>query len=145
MGEVWVAAAVTVAGGVISGIAAKKKADADRKAAREDNSAMSQEESALSAQRTGYESALENFYNEKNRYEKQRGLDQYRQFSTMKEWAPNVDDQGGRIANPVMPKYSEFAEVEEEEVDPVTGNKKSLIDKRKDLHNAPKKMIKKLF
>lgn len=105
MGEIWVAAAITVGGGVISGIGQEKKDKSDKKFSKE----QTEEGYRKTAQQTGYESALEDFYNEKSRYNKQRGLDQYRQFSTMKDFAPDVNDQGGRVAEPVMPKYNDFA------------------------------------
>lgn len=105
MAEIWVAAAVTVGGAVVSGIAAEKKDKSDKKYSKE----MTEEDYRRTAQQSGYEAALENFYNERARYEKQRGLDQYRQFSTMKNYAPNVDDQSGRVASPVMPQYNDFA------------------------------------
>lgn len=105
MAEIWVAAAVTVGGGIIAGIGQEKKDKNDKKY----NSAEREANARDTAQQTGYEAALENFYNERARYEKQRGLDQYRQFSTMQNYAPNVNDQGGRVAAPAMPQYNEFA------------------------------------
>lgn len=140
MAEIWAMAAVTVVGGVMAGKAAEKKSKADQKF----QEGMTKEESKLAAQRSGYDMALEDFYNQKNRFEKQRGLDQFRQFSTMGTFAPGAQDTSGRIAAPVMPKYSEFSE--DEEIDPATGKKKkSLIDKRVDLHTKPLSALKKLF
>lgn len=105
MAEIWVAAAITVGGGIIAGVGQEKKDKNDKKYNKE----MTEEDYRRTAQQSGYEAALENYYNERARYEKQRGLDQYRQFSTMKNYAPNVDDQSGRVAAPTMPQYNEFA------------------------------------
>lgn len=136
MGELWVAAAVTVVGGAVAGYGAQKKAEAERKANREDNKEMTEREGQLNAQAAGYEAALEDYYNQKARYDQQRGLDQYRQFSTMGQFAPGVDDSGGRVVMPEAPNYNDFNPVEPEP-EQVQGPKKggdSLFDKRKDLH-----------
>lgn len=134
MAELWVAAAVTVVGGAVAGYGAQKKAEAERKASREDNKEMTEREAKLNAQASGYERALEDYYTQKARFDQQRGLDQYRQFSTMGQFAPGVDDSGGRVVMPKSPNYNDFA-VEEPEVAKEQKDKKdSLWDKRKDLH-----------
>lgn len=131
MGEVWVAAAVTVVGGAVAGYGAQKKAEAERKANRQDSKEMTEREGRLNAQASGYEAALEDYYNQKARYDQQRGLDQYRQFSTMGQFAPGVDDQGGRVVMPQSPDYNNFeVEVPEEEKQQKGGKKgKSIIEK----------------
>lgn len=131
MSEVWVAAAVTVVGGAISGRAAEKKAKADQKF----QEGMTLEESKLAAQRAAHERALEDFYTQRDRAKKQRGLDQYRQFSTMGEFAPEYDASGEpRVADPVMPKYSDFDETPPEEEDGKKKDSKNLLSKRVALH-----------
>ena len=105
MAEIWVAAAVTVGGAVISGMGQEKKDKSDKKFSKE----QSEQEARQTAQQTGYEAALQDFYNEKGRYEKQRGLDQYRQFSTMQNFAPGVDDQAGRVVMPTAVDYNNYA------------------------------------
>ena len=127
MGELWVAAAVTVVGGAVAGYGAQKKAEAERKANREDASAMTKEESELASQRIGFDAALEDYYSQKQRFETQRGLDQFRQFSTMGQFAPGIDDQGGRIVLPEAPQYGDFAVQEE-----IVQNKNNPKDKKKD-------------
>lgn len=132
MAEIWAAAAVTVVGGVIAGKAAEKKDKGDK----QHQEAMTKEESALAAQRTGYERALDDFYTQKERAGRQRGLDQYRQFSTVGEFAPEYDASGEpRIANPVMPNYNDFDPTPpEEKEDGKKGGSKSIFSKRNDLH-----------
>lgn len=107
MSEVWVAAAVGVAGSVASGMAAEKKDKSDKA----HDAAMTKDESRYAAQRTSHEMALEDFYTQKERAKKQRGLDQYRQFSTMQESNPNYNPATEpRIEDPTMPKYADFDE-----------------------------------
>lgn len=131
MSEVWAAAAVAVVGGAISGRAAEKKAKSDQK----NQEAMTAEESKLAAQRTAHERALEDFYTQRDRAKKQRGLDQFRQFSTMGEFAPEYDASGEpRIADPVMPKYSDFDETPPEEEGGKKGGGKNILSKRVELH-----------
>jgi hypothetical protein len=126
MGEIWIAAVVTVGGGVIAGIGAEKKDKSDK--AHEEK--MTKESAALTAQQTGYESALENYYKQKDRFETQRGLDQFRQFSTLDQFAPGVDDQGGRVAAPVTPEYNSFAPTTPQQgTTPTGGGGKSFIEK----------------
>lgn len=106
MGEVWAAAVATVAGGVIAGKAAEKKDKGDKA----HQQAMTREESALAAQRTGYESALEEWYTQRQRQRTQRGLDQFRQFSTVNQFAPQYDAGSEvRIDPGEAPKYDDYA------------------------------------
>lgn len=104
MGEVW-GAAIMVVGSVVAGKAAEKKAKADQK----HDAAMTEEESKMAAQRTGYERALEDYYSQKQRARTQRGLDQFRQFSTMSEFAPGYDiNSEQRINEGEAPNYNTF-------------------------------------
>lgn len=110
MGEVWIAAVVTVGGGIISGMGAEKKDKADKKFQSAEEKENDLREGRLGAQATGYEMALEDFYNQKDRFEKQRGLDQFRQFSTVGNYNPAAaDDSATRLAAPVTPQYNQFA------------------------------------
>jgi hypothetical protein len=126
MAEIW-GAALIVGGGIIAGIGAEKKDKSDKKFSQQ----MTKEEAQLNAQQTGYEAALEDFYKQKDRYETQRGLDQFRQFSTMGQFAPGVDDQGGRVAAPVTPQYNTFAPTQPQQGTTPTGGGggKSLMEK----------------
>lgn len=109
MAEIWVAAVVTVGGGIISGIGAEKKDKKDKKFQSAEEKENDLREGRLGAQQTGYEMALEDFYNQKDRFEKQRGLDQFRQFSTVGNYNPAAaDDSATRLAAPVAPQYNQF-------------------------------------
>lgn len=114
------AAAVTAVAGYASSRSAAKAKKDDQKHDAE----MTAEESALAAQRTGYEKALEYHYKQEDRFQAQRGLDEFRKFSTMGQWAPGYSDVNARIAKPVMPTYGDFVaasgEQEEGAPNPVT-------------------------
>lgn len=137
MSEIWVAA-VGVVGSVAAGKAAEKKAKEDRK----HSEAMTAEESKLAAQRTGYERALDEWYTQRERARKQRGLAQFRdQFSTMSQWAPGYDESTEVTINPGQaPQYNDFAPADPELGDPnarVSGKSggKSLSDIHKKLRD----------
>lgn len=127
MGEVWAAAAVTVVGGVVAGKGAEKKDKSDK--AHEQ--VMTKEESQLAAQRTSHQMALEDFYAQKERARKQRGLDQYRAFSTMGAVAPEYDaTTEARILPGEAPKYTSFDETPPEEPTTPTKKKGKSIHKK---------------
>lgn len=88
MTEVWVAAAISVGGAVVSGYAADKQADKARKNANEDRKAATREEALYSGILSSFESEQEDYYKQLDRQRKQRGLDTFRQFSTTAEFAP---------------------------------------------------------
>lgn len=127
MSEVWAAAAVSVVGSVVAGKAAEKKDKSDKA----HDQAMTAEESRLAAQRTGYDRALEDFYQQKDRARKQRGLDQFRQFSTMGEFAPNYNaTTEPRVVEGDAPDYNVFAPtVPEEPAQPQGRRGRSTMDR----------------
>lgn len=106
MAEVWVAAAVTVGGAVISGVAADKKAKKDRKNANEDRKAATREEALYSGVLSSYEREDEDYYNQLERQRKQRGLDTFRQFSTTNQFAPNMVSGDTNIVLPDRPNVA---------------------------------------
>lgn len=101
MAEVWGAAA----GALISGYAAEKKAKAERKAANEDRRAATKEEAQYSAVLSQFEGQLDDYYSQLNRQRKQRGLDAFRQFSTVNKFNPAYSDSS-RIALPEAPNVN---------------------------------------
>lgn len=101
MAEIW-GAAIMVGGAVVSGMAQEKKAKAERKAAREDAKAANREEAQYSAVLSQFEREQEDYYEQLSRQRKQRGLDQFRQFSTVRSFAPNYADSQ-RIQLPGKP------------------------------------------
>ena len=89
MGEVWVAAVATVAAGAIPGYGQQKKAKEDRKNANEDRRAATREEALYGGVLSQFEREQDDYYNQLNRQRKQRGLDTFKQFSTLNQFAPN--------------------------------------------------------
>lgn len=106
MAEVWVAAAVTVGGAVISGVAAEKKAKKDRENANSDRKAATREEALYSGVLSAFEREQEDYYNELGRQRKQRGLDTFRQFSTTNQFAPNMVSGDTNIVLPTQPNVA---------------------------------------
>lgn len=140
MAEIW-GAAIALGGAVVSGMAARKKDKEDKAHSQ----AMTREESGLASQRTGHEMALEDFYAQKERFRKQRGLDEFRKFSSIGRWAPGYSDAAARIQDPVMPDYNDFAVEQPEKTGGGGGGGKSIFDKRVDLHTKPLSKLKDLF
>ena len=142
MAEIW-GAAIAVGGAVVSGMAAEKKAKADRKAANEDRKAMTKEDAQYGAVLSQFEREQEDYYSQLNRQRKQRGLDQFRQFSTVQSFAPNYVDNN-RVVLPNRPDVNTIIEqVVPEEEKQASGKKgKSFIEKIDPLGS---KIIKGLF
>lgn len=90
-------AAVSVIGGVIS----DKKESKQRK----EDKAFSKEQMSLENQYTKeqmkYGKELDYEYEQKRKADRQRGLDQFRKFSTVKDFAPTYVDTAARVQPPV--------------------------------------------
>lgn len=127
MAEIW-GAAIVVAGGIASGMAAEKKDKADKKY----QTKMTQEDYRRTAQQTGYEAALDDYYKQKDRYEAQRGLDQFRQFSTIDSYKPGYATMDGQLTAPVMPDYNNFKVVEDTQQGSSGGGKSGNIMEKLD-------------
>ena len=89
MSEVWIAATITVGGAAISGYGQQKKAEEDRKNANEDRKAATREEALYGGVLSQFEREQDDYYNQLNRQRKQRGLDTFKQFNTLREYNPN--------------------------------------------------------
>lgn len=104
MSEVWVAAVVGAVGSYASS-RSQKKALKDQ---REHDAAMTEEESWRSMQREQHSAALSDFYNRRDRAEAQRGLDEFRKFSTVQDFAPGYVNDNPRIEQPVLPDLNDY-------------------------------------
>lgn len=104
MGEVWVSAVVGAVGAYARS-RSQKKALEDQ---RGHDSAMSEEESWRAMQREQHSAALSDFYSRRDRAEAQRGLDEFRKFSTLQDFAPGYVDDNPRIEQPVMPDMADY-------------------------------------
>lgn len=130
MGEIW-GAAIAVGGAVISGYAKNKQAKEDRKNAKADAKEMSKEDAQYGAVLSRFEAEQDDYYSQLNRQRKQRGLDQFRQFSTMHQFAPTYTDTN-RIEVPSRPDVNAIiAETipEEAAVQQEGGKKKGILSK----------------
>lgn len=106
MAEIW-GAAIAVGGAVVSGIAAEKKAKADRANANTDRAAATRESALYEGVLSQFERQQDDFYSQLNRSRKQRGLDVFRQFSTVNQFAPNY--QAPAQAQIVVPENPNIA------------------------------------
>lgn len=95
MAEIW-GAAIGVAGSVISGVAASKQAKKDRKNKVTDT----KEGAALERENMAFAASLDDYYSQKKRAGMQRGLDEFRKFSTLGNFAPGYQDTSQRIVVP---------------------------------------------
>lgn len=102
MAEIW-GAAIAAAGAIASGVAASKKAKADRKAASADQKAATKDEAIYGSILSQFEAEQEDYYNQLGRQRKQRGLDQFREFSTVSSFAPSYSGDNNRIVLPDRP------------------------------------------
>lgn len=95
MAEIW-GAAIAVGGAVISGYAANKKAKEDRKEGRVDTKQAAKYEGLLSQ----FNAEQDYYYQQLEKREKMRGLDQFKHFSNLKNVDPTyVNTNPG----PVLP------------------------------------------
>lgn len=108
MAEIWAAAGAvaTVAGGVLSGRAASKKDKSDKKFGAAEERALARDEAKYGAIATLFDAQVSDYYSQLNRQRKQRGLDQFRNFSTVNKFIPGYAEQG-RIDTPVMPTVAD--------------------------------------
>lgn len=88
MAEIW-GAAIAVGGAVISGVAAQKKAKEDRNNANADRQAATRESTLYDGVLSSFEREQEDYYNQLNRQRKQRGLETFKQFNTVRNFSPN--------------------------------------------------------
>lgn len=97
MAEAWVAAAITVGGGLISGYASGKKKDKENKREEE----MTREGYLSEMGMTEHQAALDDYYKQKGRLATKRGLDEFRKFSTVHSFAPQYENEN---TGPVLPE-----------------------------------------
>lgn len=144
MAEIW-GAAIMVGGAVMSAQAAKKKDAKDRKENRVDSKNAAKYEGVLSQ----FNAEQDYYYQQKQRQETMRGLDEFKKFSGMNRIDPNYVNQN---TGPVMPEKPDLMKMLDA-VDPpkVAGSKngKSTLEKldplgQKILKNDMKN-LKKIF
>jgi hypothetical protein len=60
----------------------------------------------IARQNAAFEAELRHFYEQLNKQEKKRGLDQFRTFSTVKNYAPDFVDTNPGPVLPTKPGYN---------------------------------------
>ena len=108
MAEIW-GAAIAVGGAVISGVAKSKQAKEDRKNANADAKAANADEAKWGSLMSQFESENEYRMEQMRRRDKQRGLDEFRKFSTVSQFAPQYTQDSKGI---VVPEVRTMAQLE---------------------------------
>lgn len=96
MAEIW-GAAIMVGGAVISGMGAKKEKEADRKAQK----GMTKDEAKYSAILSQFDNEQQYYYQQLDKQEKMRGLDEFKKFSGMSRIDPNYVNTN---TGPILPE-----------------------------------------
>lgn len=110
MAEIW-GAAIAVGGAVISGVAQSKQAKEDRKNANADAKAATADEAKWGSLMSQFESENEYRMEQIRRRDKQRGLDEFRKFSTVNQFAPQYTQDSKGI---VVPEARTMGQLEAE-------------------------------
>lgn len=97
------AAVVTVGGSIISGIGASKKDKKDKEFASSESRLSDEREAKYNAVLAQFNKESDWYYRQLERKNKQRGLDQFRQFSTVNQFAPNFVGGNNTITLPEKP------------------------------------------
>lgn len=92
-------AAVSVIGGVMS----DKKEAKQNKANREFSAEQAKLENQYAKEQSKFDAELADHYTQKARAGRQRGLDEFRKFNTLQDFAPQYQDTSQRIQVPNMP------------------------------------------
>lgn len=131
MSEIWIGALITVGGGIISGQGAEKKDKADKAY----QSTATKKETAFSGILSQFERESDDYYSQLNRARKQRGLDEFRKFSTLNQFAPQYINEN-RIDPGQAPSISDLVKqidaVDKALADPPKKKKRGLLEKLSD-------------
>ncbi len=107
----------------MSGVAASKKAKQDKKDAKE----MTLEGAKFGAMQSEFDAGQDYYYNQLNRQNKQRGLAEFRKFSTVGNFAPTYTQDNAGIVMPDKPDAEEAFKAPEAEAS--SSKKKSTLEK----------------
>jgi hypothetical protein len=112
----WIAAAVAVVGSYAKSQQDKKAA----KNAKKDSKEMTQAEAMLARENSQFDAEQEYYYQQLEKKEKSRGLDEFRKFSTVQNYAPNYTNTNTGPVVPTKPNYNEgiYAKPVEEPTEP---------------------------
>lgn len=114
MAEIWsgagaaiISSGANLLGGVLGGIGAQKKAKKDAAFKAAEDRALMSDEAKYSAVNQLFKSQLDDYNNQLQRLRKQRGLDQFRGFSTLQNYAPGYAEGQG-IVLPEQPNMGAY-------------------------------------
>ena len=88
MAEIW-GAAIAAGGALLSAYSSKKQADEDKADARADAKAATRDEAVYGSIMSQFEREQDDYYTQLGKQRRERGLDQFRQFSSLAQFAPN--------------------------------------------------------
>lgn len=99
----WMKAVGAVLGGIGRSGQEKKAAETKFK----NDLKLNEQEGTIGRQNAAFTMELENYYKQQERTEKLRGLDEFRKFSTVAQFAPNYQNTNPNPVTPVvMPQYN---------------------------------------
>ncbi len=101
----WAAAAGALFKGLGNSGSTKKAAKEDLKSKLK----LNEQEGVIGRQNSAFEMALEDYYNQRDRAAKSRGLDEFRKFSTVGNFAPEYKNDVPAIQVPTMPVHNQGA------------------------------------
>ena len=88
-------AALQIGGGLLKGVGAAKSTQAANREAAAAQKALSLQQAQHSLESNAFNAELQDYYSQLDRKRKQRGLSQFRQFSSLGGFAPDYAEKGG--------------------------------------------------
>lgn len=98
----WIAGAAALIGGIAQSAAAKK----DKKDSQAHDTEMSEKGAMYQRENAQFDSEMEYYYAQLGRANKQRGLDTFRNMSTVKNYMPHYVSNDPRIVLPDKPVFN---------------------------------------
>lgn len=118
----WIAAAVAVVGSYAKSQQDKKAA----KNAKKDSQEMTMAEAKLARQNSQFDAEQEYYYQQLEKKEKSRGLDEFRKFSTVQNYAPDYTNTNPGPVVPTKPGFDQGVYADPVEIPGVPKKKKKL-------------------
>lgn len=97
-------------GGLFSGKSAEKREKAQAAFKSKEDRALMADEAKYGAINQLFQSQIEDYYNQLQRSRKQRGLDQFRSFNTVQNYARGYADNPDGIVVPTAPNMGTYNE-----------------------------------
>lgn len=130
MAEIW-GAAIAVGGAALSGAAKSKQAKQDRKNAKEDAKIANEDEAKWGSLMSQFDKEQDYRYEQMSRKNKQRGLDEFRKFSTVSTFAPEYQQTQTGVEVPEARTMSDLNKEYSASEATNTGNPDTYGGKRK--------------